>query len=136
MYEKNLGRSGRISTNNNEHSKSINKKSSHASTSFQMVAIQATMVNKSKHKIELNRLDKLDIDGHNVKKQHTEIINEQLNTFLSPDLKKPKAKLNASFIDKLIIHRRRNLFIKDKKSAHFLFILVFTFFICWVRLNA
>lgn len=41
---------------------------------------------------------------------------------------------NKSILLKINNLRKRNKFIKDKKSAKFLFILVFTFFCCWVRI--
>ena len=51
-----------------------------------------------------------------------------------PKVLKKKESLNISIARKLTSLRKRNKLIKDKKSAHFLFILVFTFFLCWVRL--
>ena len=96
-----------------------------------MIAIQASEMNKNKHKIELSNTNQLEIDGHKMDMKQSEVLNDQLNNFLGP--RRKQKRLNSSFINKLVSLRRRNLFIKDKKSAHFLFILVFTFFICWVK---
>ncbi len=45
-----------------------------------------------------------------------------------------KGYLSKNFASKISSLYRRNKLRKDKKTAHFLFILVFTFFFCWVSI--
>ena len=45
------------------------------------------------------------------------------------------SSLRASDLESNIIQNKKNILRKDKKAARFLFILVFTFGICWVRIS-
>lgn len=58
-------------------------------------------------------------------------LTSELDNLFEAKSNKKKFRLNSSFASKLISLRKRNKLVKDKKSAHFLFILVFSFFFCW-----
>lgn len=63
-----------------------------------------------------------------------EIVSESKPVLRSqPEQNKQNYKMNASFVQRIVSVQRKNKLSKDKKSAHFLFILVFTFFVCWVN---
>jgi hypothetical protein len=79
-------------------------------------------------------------------KSRTKHVSEKNNRSLNPSLTRKlsmislrktirnKESINIIIASKISTLRNRNKLIKDKKSAHFLFILVFTFFVCWVRI--
>lgn len=71
-----------------------------------------------------------------IDKMVQEIVTESKPALLisQREQNKQKYKMNASFVQKIVSLHRKNKLTKDKKAAHFLFILVFTFFVCWVSI--
>jgi hypothetical protein len=103
-------------------------------TTFQMVATEAMM----QQRMSSIRVTEPVMVSH---KPNNEIVDEVADDKIANTKQSPrrdsvaKKFMNPSFVQKLISVRRKNKLVKDKKSAHFLFILVLTFFVCWVRLS-
>ena len=96
-------------------------------TTFQMVATEAMM----QQRMSSIRVTEPVMVSH---KPNNEIVDEVADEKIANTKQSPrrdsvvKKFMNPSFVQKLISVRRKNKLVKDKKSAHFLFILVLIFF--------
>ncbi len=79
-----------------------------------------------------NLEDKAFLDTSNLDRAHKNLLDVPLSSFSKNE--RIKESINIIIARKISNLRNRNKLIKDKKSAYFLFILVFTFFVCWVRI--
>jgi hypothetical protein len=91
-------------------------------------------ITRSNVKTELiNNLEKkTSLDISNLDSAHKNLLDVPLSSFSKNE--RIKESINIIIARKFSNLRNRNKLRKDKKSAHFLFILVFTFFVCWVRI--
>ena len=91
-------------------------------------------ITRSNVKTELiNNLEKkTSLDISNLDSAHKNLLDVPLSSFSKNE--RIKESINIIIARKISNLRNRNKLIKDKKSAYFLFILVFTFFVCWVRI--